>query len=165
MKKIKDFKNYAINEHGDVTNLRTGRVLKNQENQKGYKHLQLSYLGKTKTISIHREVYIAYKGSISDCLEINHIDGVKSNNHISNLEEVTKKENMIKAVENGQIKTGADCANSVSVDQIDVVSGEVICNYGSINIAHKKTGVYASAISSVCSGNRITAGGFKWRKA
>lgn len=164
MKNIKGFERYKISESGKVLNTRTGRILKHSKNQKGYCQVQLSKNGKSKTISIHREVFKAYKGEIKDGLDINHIDGNKDNNHYSNLESCSKKENMIKAVETGLIKSGFNCERSVSVQQLDVITGEIIDEFGSISIASKKTGVSASAISMVCNNNRVTAGGFKWKK-
>jgi hypothetical protein len=43
---------------------------------------------------VHREVYRLFVGDIPPDLEINHKDGVKSNNAVENLEAVTKSENM-----------------------------------------------------------------------
>lgn len=159
MIKIKNFDNYAINENGQVTNLKTGRHLKPGTNQKGYKHLQLS--GKTR--SIHRMVYEAYVSEIPKDLQINHIDGDKSNNYISNLEIVTRKENMAHAVRIGLIKSGASSNFSKQVESINVITEEVINSFGSIVLASRQTGIAGSAISNVCNGKRVTAGGYKWR--
>lgn len=161
---IENFKNYSISKHGVITNLKTGRVLKITRNQKGYCQVQISSNGYAKTITIHKLVYNTYVGEVPNGYEINHIDGNKENNHVSNLETVTKKENMQKAVENGQIKSGIDCPSSVQVSQIDVLSGVEINRFGSINIATNKTGVAGSSISCVINGKRTTAGGFKWVK-
>jgi len=164
MKPIKGFENYVISDCGVITNTKTGRVLKQNKNQKGYCQVQLSNNGYSKTISIHREVFKNYNGVIKHGLEINHIDGNKENNCSSNLEQVTKKENMLKAVELGLVKVGKECNLSVPVQKIDVITGEVLEEFGSINIASKKTGVAGSAISMVCNNKRVTAGGFKWKK-
>lgn len=43
---------------------------------------------------MHRIVYETFKGEIPSNLEINHIDSIKTNNHITNLEAVTKSENL-----------------------------------------------------------------------
>ena len=39
-------------------------------------------------------VAICFLGNIDDGFEVNHIDGDKSNNHLSNLEIVTRSENL-----------------------------------------------------------------------
>ena len=46
-----------------------------------------------KRVSIHRLVYETFVGKIPKGMQINHKDGNKNNNHISNLEVVTPKEN------------------------------------------------------------------------
>jgi DNA-binding NarL/FixJ family response regulator len=45
-----------------------------------------------------------FKPKSEEVLEVNHIDGVKKNNCASNLEWVTKRENIIHAIRNGLIK-------------------------------------------------------------
>lgn len=162
MKNIKGFENYIISDSGKIVNTKTGRVLKQFLNPKGYSQIQLSTNGLSKTISIHRCVWETYKSVIPKGLEINHIDGVKTNNNISNLELVTHAENVQKAVETGLIKSGVNCLLSVGVDQIDVITKEVVASFGSIRLAAKTTGIANSSICNVCSGKRITAGGFLW---
>lgn len=164
MKQIKQFPNYQIDINGNIQNLRTGRILKTGKNQKGYHQITLSNNGKSKTITIHKLVYITYIGQTKKGYDINHIDGNKNNNSVSNLELITRKENAQKAVINGQIKSGFDCKLSVNVQQINPLTNEVINTFGSIIIATKETNVSSSSISNVINGHRITAGGFKWKR-
>lgn len=65
---------------------------------KGYLRLTIQYDGKLKCIAAHRVVWILNNGEIPPGLEINHKDGVKANNSISNLELVTSSENSLHAV-------------------------------------------------------------------
>lgn len=51
--------------------------------------------------SIHRLVYLAWHGSIPDGMEIDHVNGISTDNRPCNLEAVTHKENMRRAVEKG----------------------------------------------------------------
>lgn len=164
MKVIQGYTNYNIHEDGTIINNRTGRVMKFNANHKGYLHVQLSDKGKKRTITLHRLIYLNFIGEIPQGLEVNHIDGNKENNHISNLELVTRKENMRKAVLNGQIKSGAECPLAVPVIQRDPITKKVINTYGSINIATKETMVAGSSISNVINGHRLSAGGFLWEK-
>ncbi len=163
-KNIDGYKNYIVNENGEVTNTNTGRLLKHSKNQKGYCFLILSKKGFSETVSIHRLVYRTFKGELNKGFEINHIDGDKSNNNILNLEQVSKTENMRKAVETGLIKSGLDCPLSVPVIKLDPMTKKIIERYGSISIASKDTGVASSAISLVINGKRKTAGKFIWAK-
>jgi hypothetical protein len=162
MKIVTGFGNYTVDSDGDIQNVRTGRVLKHGKNQKGYHFVILSDKGRQSTVSIHRLVYKTFKGEIPKGFELNHIDGNKDNNNSENLELVTHKENMLKAVEIGLIKSGSNNKLSKSVLQINVITNEIIREFGSQREAEKETGIPSSGISSCCNGNRITAGGYKW---
>ena len=70
----------------------TWRV-KKLTNNEGY--FKFRYKG--KGILIHRLVYAAFVGPLDRDKVINHIDGNPSNNHPSNLELITQKENMLHA--------------------------------------------------------------------
>lgn len=58
----------------------------------GYMRLGLSKDGSKKTHSVHRLVMAAFVGVSS--MDVNHKDGNKQNNHVSNLEYCTESENM-----------------------------------------------------------------------
>lgn len=67
-----------------------GRVLKPKDNGSGYKMVCLPI---KKYYYIHRIVADAFLGGIPTGLEVNHIDGNKDNNYVSNLEIVSRKQN------------------------------------------------------------------------
>lgn len=67
--------------------------LKQQITQSGYSRVCLRLGTSTKNCFVHRLVAEAFLGPISDGLQVNHKDGNKLNNHLSNLECVTPKEN------------------------------------------------------------------------
>lgn len=56
----------------------------------GYEKIKIN----GKSVFVHRLIYIDVHGFFPDNMVINHIDGNKRNNHISNLECVTQKENV-----------------------------------------------------------------------
>lgn len=87
---------YQISDKGDVYNSK-GKKLSSYINM-GYSFIALKNKdGVRKNYSIHRLVYEAWGGELDPKLWINHKDGVKSNNHISNLELVTPSYNHIHA--------------------------------------------------------------------
>lgn len=57
--------------------------------------------GRKRIIRNHRAIWEAVHGEIPDGLEINHINGVKDDNRIENLELVTPKENTAHAIQTG----------------------------------------------------------------
>ena len=68
---------------------------------RGYELLGMSKNKKRHTFSVHRLVAKAFIPNPNNKPEVNHKDGNKTNNHISNLEWVTSSENQIHAVESG----------------------------------------------------------------
>ena len=71
------------------------RILRPRENKKrhGYYELSLKKDGIEKRYKVHRLVASAFLSNPDNKTEVNHIDGNKSNNCISNLEWTTSKEN------------------------------------------------------------------------
>jgi len=82
--------------------------------QNGYETVALYCNGFLKRKPLHRVVYEAYFGKIPDGMQINHIDGVKTNNHLDNLEAVTPKQNTQHAWRIGLCtkQLGEDCSTS-----------------------------------------------------
>jgi hypothetical protein len=71
-----------------------GRWLKPAKERCGYLYVGLCKEGAVKKHKVHRLVALAWLGEPSDArLQINHIDGVKTNNALENLEWVTASQN------------------------------------------------------------------------
>lgn len=77
------------------------RILKPAKNNKGYYIIKIHKNSKPSTFKIHRLVYQAFGKENLNGFEINHLDGVKTNNNINNLERCTSKENTYHALTNG----------------------------------------------------------------
>lgn len=95
-KNIYEYPNYEISNFGRVRN-RGKKILKPNIN-KGYYDITLSKKGKQKHFLIHRLVWNHFGESnrIEKNLVVDHIDENKLNNHISNLQLLTNKENLNK---------------------------------------------------------------------
>lgn len=90
---IKGYERYEISIHGQVRNRITKRVLKPFLIGAGYEAVTLSDKNKVKKIMyVHQLVAKAFINN-PGLPEINHIDEVKTNNHISNLEYCTRAYN------------------------------------------------------------------------
>lgn len=79
----------------------TGRILKAPCNSSGYPHLTLSDKGVRRFYLVHQLVALTFFGPCPLGHEINHKDGVKTNNRIDNLEYVTVAENNHHAFRSG----------------------------------------------------------------
>ena len=93
MTEIFNHKGYFVNiETGDIYGLR-GQLLKPCKTYNGYYTVTLG----NKRYKVHRLVLSTYTQISGDGLQVNHKDGDKSNNKVSNLEWCTAKENCFHA--------------------------------------------------------------------
>ena len=110
----------------------------------------LSRNGSQTLVCVHRLVAEAFIPNPENKPQVNHKDGHKSNNYISNLEWATPKEDSAHAVRIGLIKTGQDhhlakISNSVVRDIIkEYALGKI-----SQDALAKKHGVSQSLISAI----------------
>lgn len=95
---------YTIFEGGNIQNNKTCKFILSNIGKSGYKHVCLFKKGKRKTFDIHRLLAIAFIPNIENKPYVNHKDGDKLNNNLSNLEWYTAKENVIHVNKTGLIK-------------------------------------------------------------
>jgi hypothetical protein len=150
----------------------TDTILKNTINYKGYMRNDLYKFINNETIIkrfcclIHRLVAEAFIGKQPPGLnQINHKDGVKTNNHYTNLEWCNNSYNQKHANENGLIppkKRGKDHFLSKEINQIDIKTGDIINTFIGIADVERITGINHKNIRKVCMGKRKSAGGYGW---
>jgi predicted glycosyltransferase involved in capsule biosynthesis len=93
MKLIPEYPNYSITKEGNIINNKKNRELKLILGNMGYYQVSLSNKGKIKNFNIHRLLAVAFLDNIENKKSINHINGIKTDNRIENLEWVTAGEN------------------------------------------------------------------------
>lgn len=84
-----EYDNYVVSNLGRVKNNKTNKILKPQCTN-GYHKIHI----RKKNIAIHRLVAITFLPNIENKTQVNHIDGNKNNNALSNLEWTTQSENI-----------------------------------------------------------------------
>lgn len=147
---------YQISNKGEVLSLTYNRVLKNQISKTGYERVLLYKNGYPSLKQVHRLVMEAFMPNVyNHDLPINHIDGVKTNNSVDNLEMTTPKRNIKHAVETGLIK-------SCKVVIQRTLDGKFIKKYPSASQAARENGLHHSQISRAANGELRTSGGYIW---
>lgn len=150
--------NYSISENGEVKNIKTNKILKPKKKKNGYLEVCLYPTPKQKKyILIHRLVAESFLEKEEGKEQINHKDGNKENNHLSNLEWCTSSENNLHAWENSLNKPSI----LRPIIQKDL-NNRIIQEFKSVAEASRKTLCQVSHIREVANGDRKTCGGYIW---
>lgn len=166
---------YEISNFGNVKSLNYNHTNKSRIMKPSLSRYYSVELGKGNKQLIHRLVASAFIENPENKQQVNHRNGIKTDNHIDNLEWVTSSENTIHAYKTGlQIsyhigKLGGTHVASKRVYQLSLC-GNIINKFDSIIEAakHIDKDRYVSikvSISKVLNGKRIKAAGFKWKYA
>jgi len=144
---------YQVSSLGKVKSLKWGkeRVLKFKKDRYGYTRVDLCKEGEKKNHKVHRLVMLVFAGE-SD-LQVNHINGIKADNRIENLEHCTASQNTkhaydigliipTKGEKNGQSKLTRKCAERIKYGHQGMTQQEIAKIYG----------IAQSQVSSIRSG-------------
>lgn len=100
---VKDYEGlYQINENGQIKRLPgkhspTERFIKHSVATNGYTQVCLCRDGKAKTLRLHRLLAVAFIANPENKPQVNHMDGIRTNYSLENLEWVTRSENRFHA--------------------------------------------------------------------
>lgn len=145
------YSNYRIVSFGRGRRICGGRILSPQNHSAGY----LAYpVGHGRTQLAHRLVAEAFLEKQPGKPNVNHLDGNKKNNIVSNLEWASQAENISHAYENG--------LNSRRRAVVCVETGDV---YESLAAAARAMGQSAGSLDHMLAGRRPTFAGYTWRYA
>jgi hypothetical protein len=110
--------------------LTRGQELKQVPNKKGYPEVRLRKNG-THTRLVHKLVSSAFLVKSEGCTQINHINGVKTDNSVINLEWVTQSENQKHAYKLGlQPSRAGESNNKATITDKDVTKLKLLYNSG-----------------------------------
>lgn len=162
---------YSVSNLGNVMSLnylnkKKPKLLVPIKHHGGY---MIVHLGKSKIRMIHTLVAEAFIPNPDKKKYVNHIDGNKSNNMVTNLEWVTSKENMNHAIMTGlrnphknNHPKGKDVVNSRPIIQC-LKDGTFIKRFECISDAAREIGCNPCMIVNNASGRTRSAHGFVWK--
>lgn len=139
MKELKRNPNYLIDEYGNIYSKRFKKLLNPKHNHDGYLRIQIWKNNKCEFVSVHRLVAETFIENPLNKPFVNHKDGNKQNNHVSNLEWCTQKENIKHAWSNG-LSTHENHSKYGKVGQYDK-NNKLIAIYDCPSDAAEKTGI------------------------
>jgi len=121
--------NYYISNYGRVWSKHINRMMAISLDHNGYCVVNLrTYSGKPKICKIHRLVAKAFIPIANpDELQVNHKDGIKTHNYVSNLEWTTSKENIVHSIETGLRNTfGENVHTAVLKEEQVYIASEML---------------------------------------
>lgn len=170
---------YQVSNFGNVKSLSFGpkniresgtiKLLRQTPSNCGYYKVELYKNGKSKMMYVHRLVATAFIPNPDKKPQVNHIDGNKANNVLSNLEWASRRENQLHAIYHGLRtrspmlgRTGSNNPSSKAILQYDL-SGNFIREWCGISEAARSLGISSSSISNCLSGKTKTSYGSVWK--
>jgi len=175
MKNIKGFEEYySITKDGRVYSKRSEKFLKLNYKKNGYVYIELNVGNKASNHRVHRLVALTFIDNPENKEYVNHKDGNKSNNHVSNLEWCTASENNLHMYSelkvNNHFKTNHPFKglkgknNPLSRKVIQLSKNlEQIKIWDCIADIERAGVARASDVSRVCKNKRKTTAGYIWK--
>lgn len=139
------------------------KILKPAIIRNGYYIVSLCKNLKVKHYMVHRLVWEAFNGQIPENMQVNHLNEIKTDNRLENLNLMTAKENLNWGTRNERMaKKHINGKKSKPVLQFDL-NGNFIKEYPSAYQVERDNGFNHSYISACCNGKYKTAYGHKWK--
>ena len=148
---------YSVSTEGEVRKDTTNYIL-SQSSQQDYKFVTLLINGQQKRMRVHRMVAMTFIENPDNKPYVNHINGIRYDNNVENLEWVTQSENIQHAVRTGLMQNGRKKA----VIQYNL-NGDRMATFESASEAARQTGGSQSKITMCCKRQRETANDYQWR--
>ena len=140
---------YEANRNGIIRNIINKRPI-GSLNKHGYYHNSVNDNGKVKTFLSHRFIYECFRGIITDKRVVDHINNIRTDNRLDNLQLITNRENIIKDHKEGK------CLPSIKIKAINIETADSF-DYESIKKAGKDLIINSASIHRVLNGLQKTA--------
>lgn len=168
-KEVEEFNGaYLISNKGRLKSVKRGikwnGTIRHQEdkimsqviNKSGYIEYQITYNGKHYSRKAHRLVAEAFIPNPAKKPQVNHINGVKTDNFVENLEWCTNRENVVHAYKNGLNKAAK------TIVQFDL-EGNFIKRWINTGEITRELGIGKTTILAACKRKNHAAKGYLWK--
>ena len=150
--RIRSLDRYITTKTGKQS-LRKGVYMKLNANSSGYHIVSLNNGVKEKSASVHRLLLMAFNPHEKENdLHVNHINSIRDDNRLENLEWVTASQNIQHGVEYGNIATGSDNYNAKRV-VVKNTDGEIMSIIGSVQEATSLLGLSRGSLDNFLNSN------------
>ena len=145
---------YQVSNLGRVksTKRKEEKILKLKADKSGYMRVHLRVDNMDVFESVHRLVAKAFVLNSEGKNEVNHINGIKTDNRAENLEWCTRTENLIHAYKTNLRKNARE-----------VYCLELDRKFYSTRVASKELNLKHGHIINCCQGKQKTTGGYHWQ--
>ncbi len=140
---------FYVSDLGRVKNIRTRNYLRGNVRENGYLRVGLRYNGKIHSFNVHNLVWQVWRGPQKNVID--HINGDKLDNRLSNLQDITQSENLQKAS-----RKAMPIGNSVEKN------GPIVKVYTSQAAAARAYNINSGNINHALHGG-YRAAGYYWR--
>lgn len=148
-----------------------GKEIVGSVSKNGYRIVGLTVNKIRKYYTVHRLVAEAFIPNPENKPQINHKNGIRTDNRVENLERCTQSENMKHSYRVlNRLHPRANLgkfgkSNPLSKIVLQIKDGKVIGEFCGMSEASRQTGISQGQISCVVNNKKYykTAGGFEWR--
>ena len=160
--RIKSLERFRKGKNGSLVSVKE-KILKPKLSHNGYYQVALFKNSIRKFYLIHRLVFEAFNSTIPEGMQVNHINEIKTDNSLSNLNLMTPKENCNFGTRNERCsKKQINGKLSKPVLQF-TLDNILVKEYASAMQVERETGFANGNIIKCCNGKYKTAYNYKWK--
>lgn len=148
--------NYSVDHNGNVFN-KEGHTMKPSYTHDGYQRVRLQRGCPRKMYRVHRIVCESFYGLNAEKPVVNHLNGIRDDNRLENLEWCTTKDN------NTDVNAPVNKRKFGESIYKYTLKGELLAIYKTYKEASISCGVSANNISRACRGFTKSSGGYLWK--